>query len=108
MSATEKEWLRAEQEWLQREDERLLRLYGAEYVKWLAGETDLERVAIDVGDKYDRLLVEVASTPLRVGDGKGTDLPRVEELAWVSVRCRTGLCKRRSLSSASITWISNQ
>jgi len=102
MSAAEKEWLRAEQEWLEREDERLLRLYGADYVKWLAGETDLERVAIDVRDKYDRLLVEVASTPLRDGGGKGTDLPRVGEPAWVSVRCRTGLCKRGSCKCSEL------
>ena len=96
MNAAEKEWLHAEQEWLEREDERLLRLYGADYVKWLGGETDLEHVARDVRNGDDRLLVELASTPLRNGSGKGTDLPRVEEPAWVSVRCMMGTCKRGS------------
>ena len=81
MNAAEKEWLRAEREWLEREDERLLRLYGADYVKWLGGETDREHVGREVRDGDNRLPVELASTPLRDGGGKGTDLPRVDEPA---------------------------
>ena len=102
MSAAEKEWLHAEQERLQREDERLLRLYDADYVEWLAADTELEHVATDVRDKYDILLVEVPSTPLRDEGGKGTNLPRVEEPAWVSVRCMTGSCKRGSCNCTKI------
>ena len=102
MTAAEKEWLRAEQEWLQQEDERLLRLYGADYVEWLAAETHLEHVARDVRDKYDLMELEVASARLREGGGKGTDLARGDERGWVSVRCTTGACKRGSCNCPRI------
>ena len=102
MNAAEKEWLRAEKEWLDRQDERLLRLYGADYVKWLDGETDHGREAKDVRDADDRLPVQLASTPSRDRVDKGPDLPRVDEPAWVLVRCTAGACKRSSCTCTKL------
>ena len=102
MNAAEKEWLRAEKEWLERQDERLLRLYGADYVKWLGGETDHEHEATDVRDGDDRLPVQLASTLSHDGGDKGTDSLRVDEPAWVSVRCTTGACKRSSCKCTTL------
>ena len=102
MSASEKEWLRAEMDWLQREDQRLQRLYGTDYLRWLAAQPHVEHVPTDVCDKYDRLELQVASTPLHDRERKGTDLPRVEEPAWVSVRCTTGACKKGSCKCKGI------
>ena len=39
MSASEKEWLRNEKESLDEEDKRLVRLYGGEYLDYVAGDS---------------------------------------------------------------------
>ena len=99
MSASEKEWLRTEKEWLDKEDERLLRLFGGDYVEWLAGDTDprawLEHMASVVDDADDVLQAELAFNRLCNEFSRAIVLV-LGPIGWdVVSRCMRGTCKCR-------------
>ena len=96
MSASEKEWLRNEKESLDDEDKRLVRLYGGEYLDYVAGDSDprawLEHLASVVDDADDVLQAEIAFHRLTRGFGRKMVLVS-GPFGWdVVTRCTRGAC----------------